>query len=172
MHNNAQERLGAASGDHSEAPEHFRALLADFVSRLGRPELDETLERWLNHEHGPAGTTYGVIREACLEGVRAGWMCSRGGGSLRYGRVLKPADDLQRFSVDVVAMENVVAPHHVHPAGEVNLVMPVTGDACFDGRGAGWRVYPPGSSHSPEVIGGSALVLYLLPEGKIEFTGR
>jgi hypothetical protein len=31
-------------------------------------------------------------------------------------------------------------------------------------------VYPPGSAHRPTVSGGRALVLYLLPEGRIEFS--
>ena len=33
-----------------------------------------------------------------------------------------------------------------------------------------WLVYPPGSAHRPTVRPGRALVLYLLPEGRIEFT--
>jgi hypothetical protein len=84
--------------------------------------------------------------------------------------VLQPADDLRRFSVDVVDMVNVVAPHHVHPHGEIDLVMPLERDPRFDGRGAGWVVYGRKSAHAPAVTGGRALVLYLLPEGKIEFT--
>ena len=39
-----------------------------------------------------------------------------------------------------------------------------------DGRSAGWRVCPPGSAHRPTVSQGRALVLYLLPEGQIQFT--
>ena len=35
---------------------------------------------------------------------------------------------------------------------------------------AGWLVCPPGSAHHPTVHGGRALVLYLLPEGRIDFT--
>src|SRR5258706_12993563 len=97
-------------------------------------------------------------------------MCEREGGGIRYGRVLKPADDVQRFSVDVVDMKDVVGPHHVHPRGEIDLIMPLEGDAHFDGRPAGWCVYPPGSAHRPTVTQGRALVLYLLPEGQIEFT--
>jgi hypothetical protein len=50
------------------------------------------------------------------------------------------------------------------------MVMPQTATARFDGRGAGWTVYPPGSAHRPTVTEGRALVLYMLPEGKIEFT--
>ncbi len=48
--------------------------------------------------------------------------------------------------------------------------MPVTPEARFDGGAAGWCVYGPGSAHHPTVTGGEALVLYLLPDGEIEFT--
>ena len=48
--------------------------------------------------------------------------------------------------------------------------MPLTAEARFDGAPAGWKVYPPGSAHRPTVTGGRALILYLLPEGRIEFT--
>ena len=51
-----------------------------------------------------------------------------------------------------------------------DLIMPLSPSAKFDGRGAGFLVYPAGSAHSPTVTGGKALVLYLLPEGAIEFT--
>jgi hypothetical protein len=67
-------------------------------------------------------------------------------------------------------MEDVAGPHHRHPTGEIDLVLPLSGDARFDGRGAGWVVYGPGSAHRPTVRGGKALVLYLLPQGAIEFT--
>jgi hypothetical protein len=50
------------------------------------------------------------------------------------------------------------------------MIMPVTPRAKFDGRGAGWLVYGPDSGHSPTVSDGRALVLYLLPQGAIEFT--
>lgn len=58
----------------------------------------------------------------------------------------------------------------VHPHGEIDLVMPQEGDARFDGQGAGWTVYGPGSAHRPTVRGGRALVLYLLPQGEVRFT--
>lgn len=106
----------------------------------------------------------------CLEGVREGWLCEREGGGTRYGRVFKPEDALQRFSVDVVDMQNLAGPHHSHPGGEIDLIMPLEGEATFDGHPAGWCVYPPGSAHFPTVAQGRALVLYLLPEGQIQFT--
>lgn len=67
-------------------------------------------------------------------------------------------------------MADIAGPHHVHPNGVIDLIMPIEGDAKFDGRPAGWTVMPAGSAHKPTVSSGRALVLYLLPDGKIEFT--
>jgi Domain of unknown function (DUF4863) len=151
-------------------PEEFRADIAALTVQLqGRP-LDTALDAWLNAEHGPASATYERLKAGCEGGVAAGWLCNREGGGIRYGRIFKPADDLHGFSVDVVDMQDLAGPHHSHPLGEIDLVMPVEGDARFDTRPAGWVVYPPGSAHHPTVSQGRALVLYLLPQGKIEFT--
>jgi len=148
----------------------FRQLIAGLTAELAGRPLDAALDAWLNDRHGPTSETFAALRQACVDGVAEGWMCEREAGGIRYGRVLDAADDLQRFSVDVVDMNEVVGPHHVHPQGEIDLIMPLEGDARFDGRPAGWCVYPPGSGHRPTVSGGRALVLYLLPEGQIKFT--
>ena len=113
---------------------------------------------------------YRSLKQACQAGVEEGWLCNREGGGLRYGRIFKPSPELHGYSVDVVDMKDVVGPHHVHPSGEIDLIMPIEGDALFNGHPAGWLVCPPGSTHSPTVSQGRALVLYLLPEGRIEFT--
>jgi hypothetical protein len=97
-------------------------------------------------------------------------MCKHEGGSIRYGRVLKATDATHGFSVDVVDMENLAGPHHVHPNGEIDLIMPLTEGARFDGHPAGWCVYGPQTAHRPTVSEGRALVLYLLPQGAIEFS--
>jgi hypothetical protein len=151
-------------------PEQFRAEIATLTVQLdGRP-LDAALDAWLNAEHGPASATYARLKAGCEAGVKDGWLCNREGGGIRYGRIFKPADDLHGFSVDVVDMQDLAGPHHGHPLGEIDLVMPIEGEARFDGRPAGWVVYPPGSAHRPTVSQGRALVLYLLPQGRIEFT--
>lgn len=148
----------------------FRALVGTVTADIAGRPLDAALEDWLNERHGPGSPTFEALRTACTEGVRDGWMCPREAGGIRYGRVEKPSAALHRFSVDVVDMRDVVGPHHAHPEGEIDLVLPLEGDARFDGRSAGWVVYPAGSAHHPTVTGGRALVLYLLPEGRIEFT--
>jgi hypothetical protein len=50
------------------------------------------------------------------------------------------------------------------------MVMPITPNAKFDGTSRGWCVFEPGSAHHPTVSDGEAMVLYMLPDGKIDFT--
>jgi len=148
----------------------FAERIAAVTARLvGRP-LDSALEGGLNRELPADGSDVQGILSACREAIAAGWMCNREAGGIRFGRVVKPGPATHGFSVDVVDMAEVVGPHHRHPNGEIDLVLPLAGSARFDGRGAGWVVYGPGSAHRPTVSGGRALVLYLLPDGAIEFT--
>ncbi|NBO76228.1 MAG: DUF4863 family protein [Betaproteobacteria bacterium] len=90
---------------------------------------------------------------------------------IRFSRPFKPSDELHGFSVDVVDMHDIAGPHHRHPHGEIDLIMPLDDGATFDHHGAGWLVCPPGTAHRPTVRNGRALVLYLLPDGAIEFSG-
>lgn len=148
----------------------FRQQVKQLTDQLTNRAVDAELEDWLNQEHGVGSVTYTQLRQSCETGVAEGWLCEREAAGLRYGRVFKPADDLNGYSVDVVDMNAIVGPHHRHPKGEIDLIMPLDDAAEFDGRGAGWLVYPPGSAHCPTVSKGRALVLYLLPQGSIEFT--
>lgn len=148
----------------------FRGHLATLTAQIAGQALDGNLDTWLNAKHGPGSATYQTLKAGCEAGVVAGWLCQREGGGIRYGRVFKPAPDLHGFSVDVVDMHDIAGPHHSHPLGEIDLIMPLDDGATFDGRLAGWVVYPPGSAHRPTVARGRALVLYLLPEGQIHFT--
>ena len=152
-------------------PDTFKAQIAELTAQIAGRPLDADLDTWLNQTHGPASATYAALKASCVAGAEQGWLCNREGGGLRYGRIFKPADDLHGYSVDVVDMKDVAGPHHVHPNGEIDLIMPIEGEATFDGRPAGWLVCPPGSAHRPTVRQGRALVLYLLPQGQIQFTG-
>ena len=148
----------------------FRQQLQDLTAAIAGRPLDAALDSWLNTEHGPASSSYQALQQSCVTGVAEGWLCNREAGGIRYGRIFKPAEDLSGFSVDVVDMQDLAGPHHAHPNGEIDLIMPIAGDARFDGRPAGWLVCPPGSAHHPTVSQGRALVLYLLPQGSIAFT--
>jgi hypothetical protein len=152
-------------------PNEFADLVAPITGWIDGRSLDDSLEAGLNRAFPPDGALFRSVLDACRAGIAAGWMCNREAGGIKYGRVLKPGEASHGFSVDVVEMEDLAGPHHRHPEGEIDMIMPIAGSATFDGRGAGWLVYGPGSAHSPTVSGGKALVLYLLPKGKIEFSG-
>lgn len=160
----------AMSSPLPSTPETFAALLGRITSRIeGRP-LDASLERELNSCYPSDGSEFRAIFESCQSAIAAGWMCAREAGGIKFGRVIKAGAVTHGFSVDVVDMQPVVGPHHRHPNGEIDLIMPLAQGVEFDGHGAGWLVYGPGSAHSPTVTRGRALVLYLLPAGAIEFT--
>lgn len=150
----------------SQFDEQMKAIAAAIAGKT----VDKGLEAFLNETFGAAQPAFAKLQDLCRQAVAEGWMCDQGGGDLRWGRVIAPSPEMRDFSVDVVAMAHTYGPHHAHPLGEIVLTMPQSPAARFDGRDAGWLVYPPGSSHYPTVTGGSALVLYLLPGGKIAFT--
>ena len=151
-------------------PEQFRDMMSSITEWIqGRP-LDKQLETELNDRFAANSKIFQGVFNACREAVVAGWMCNREAAGIRYGRVIKPEPGTHGFSVDVVEMDNIKGPHHRHPNGEIDMIMPLTPGAKFDEHDAGWLVYGPGSAHSPTVSDGKALVLYLLPQGVIEFT--
>lgn len=156
------------------SPHEFQCLIAGVTERIaaqlaGGP-LDDALAGWLNRHYPADSPAFHELASACRAGVADGWLCNREAGGIRYGRIFKATPQTHGFSVDVVEMQDLTGPHHVHPHGEIDLIMPLDEGATFDGHPAGWCVYGPGSAHRPTVANGRALVLYLLPQGAIEFT--
>jgi len=150
--------------------EEFTSLMASITARIAGRPLDAALEAELNRTLPAGGSVVHSVTQACREAIAEGWMCNREHAGIKYGRVVKPGAATHGYSVDVVEMDDIAGGHHRHPNGEIDLVMPIDDTAAFDGRGAGWLVYAPGSAHVPTVTGGKAWVLYLLPQGAIEFT--
>ncbi len=152
--------------------ERFQELLkpvTDFVSSQAvSPALANELNRRFPHD----SELFNAIEAACHEAIADGWMCAQGTEGRRFGRVSEPSQETGGLSVDVVDLQDIVGPHHRHPNGEICMIMPVTGEARFDGNPRGWCVFEPGSDHRPTVTDGEALVLYMLPDGRIEFTGQ
>ena len=151
--------------------ESFTRMISAVTAGIAGQPLDAMLEARLNQEYPAAGEFFITLHNACADAIAAGWMCRQGEGPRKFGRILQPGAATHGFSVDVVDITDLAGPHHRHPTGEIDMVMPLTAGALFDGRGEGWLVYPPGSAHRPTVGGGRALILYLLPKGEIEFTG-
>ncbi len=150
----------------------FQQLLLPVTEAVAVNRIDQSLASRLNSLFPHDGDYFKEIESACHKAIGEGWMCSQGGEGRRFGRVIEPSPETEDFSVDVVELDRIAGPHHEHPRGEICMVMPQDEEATFDGNGAGWCVYPPGSAHYPTVRDGSALVLYLLPGGEINFTGK
>lgn len=152
--------------------EVFTGLLAQVVSIIGNEAPGAALANRLGREIGADSPLFTAIEAACQKGIDDGWLCNREAGGIAFGRAIKAGGALGDYSVDVVRMKDLKGPHHVHPNGEIDMIMPLDSGAEFDGHGRGWCVYEPGSAHWPTVTGGAAIVLYLLPGGAIEFTGK
>ena len=152
--------------------QRFLDTIASVASAIGDRPLDDRLAAFLNAEFPKNGKAFADLEALCAEGERDGWLLGREAGAVKFGRAVKPGAEAGRFSVDVVRMKDVKGPHHVHTTGEIGAVMAIAGAPKFDAFDEGWYVYGPGSDHWPTVAGGEAYVLYLLPDGAIQFTGR
>lgn len=148
----------------------FNNLMGKIANGCADKVLDEHLEHFLNAEFPSSGEDFSRLKQLCEIGEQEGWLMADQARGIKYGRAIKPGADAGGFSVDVVRMKNVRGPHHVHTKGEIGAIMPIDGAPDFDGKPEGWYVYGAGSDHHPTVTGGDAYILYLLPDGAIEFT--
>jgi len=128
-------------------------------------------ERELAARLDPAGEDGRALAAELLRLCEAGEVAENGAPPLRWGRVSKATPETHDLSIDVVLM-SAPGPRHRHPTGEASFCVAVEGDPTFDGRPPGWVVLPPGSEHVPTVAGGTMLITYLLPQGKMEFLER
>ncbi len=149
--------------------QQFADAVAMITGRVSGKSIGSDLQTLLNENFPPGGEAFDDLADLCRQGIDEGWLCDREHGGIRFGRIMKPGPETNGFSVDVVEMENIVGPYHGHPNGEIDMIIPESADAKFDGQGQGWMVYEADSAHHPTVTGGKAIVLYLLPEGEIDF---
>lgn len=150
--------------------DNYQQLLQPVTDFIADAPLNNDLQDQLNAQFPVNGEVFNAIVAASHAGIAAKVLCKHEAPGIKYGRVIKPTPSLNGYSVDVVKMDNVVGPHHRHPNGEIDLIMPISPNAKFDNHGAGWLVYGPDSAHCPTVTDGESIVLYLLPDGQIEFT--
>src|SRR5689334_10542829 len=93
----------------------LQSLISQITEEIASVTLDSSLESHLNAQHGAGTYLYEQLFDACRIGVRDGWLCNREADGIRFGRVLKATEATHGFSVDVVEMEDIAGPHHVHP---------------------------------------------------------
>jgi hypothetical protein len=115
--------------------------------------------------NGPGAVELGRALRGLLAENR---IAERGELPVKWGRVAKASPETLGFSIDVVVMDGA-GPRHRHPNGEANFCIALEGTPRFDGEPPGWVVLPPTSDHVPTVTGGKMLIVYLLPEGAIEW---
>ncbi len=108
------------------------------------------------------------LSAALVRLLEEGSVADRGEPPVKYSRAAKASDETSGFSIDVVDMSGP-GPRHRHPNGEMNWCIALDGDPRFGGKAPGWVVEVPGSEHVPTVSGGRMLIVYLLPDGAIEF---
>jgi len=146
--------------------ETFRPLLdaARGVS-LSDPAAAEAL---LNERLAPDSPEARAMNAALVALLEEGEIANRGELPVRFGRVAKAGEATDGYSIDAVHMTGP-GPRHRHPNGEIDWCIPLSGEPTFDGRAGGWLVLGPDSVHVPTVAGGAMLVVYLLPDGAIEF---
>lgn len=124
--------------------------------------------RVLTARFDPRGAQAAELNARLIEHLNKGEIANRGALPVKFGRVAKAGPETGDFSIDVVHM-NGAGPQHRHPSGEINYCIALDGDPTFMGQRAGWVVELPGSQHVPTVAGGTMLIVYLLPQGRIEF---
>ncbi|MCA8956010.1 MAG: DUF4863 family protein [Planctomycetes bacterium] len=143
------------------------ALLDPLTAALHGLDLSDpqSAQNELQRRFPVEGEAIQEIRAAMAAGVDAGWLVPREKGPVKFGRLAKEQNG---FSLDVV-LSGGPGPRHLHPNGEINLMFVWEGAPIFDGCAPGWAVFAPGTVHVPEVAGGRMLILYLLPEGAVEW---
>lgn len=152
--------------------EAFSKLVGKIAFDISKMPLDSQMQVFLNKNYGVGTDDFKELKRLCAQGEVDGWLAKYEAGDIKYGRVIKPGHEANHFSVDVVRMKNVRGPHHIHTKGEIGAIMQISGSPVFDGLSEGWYVYESGSHHHPTIEGGEAYVLYFLPDGSIEFTGK
>ncbi len=128
----------------------------------------KTAEEILHQRFDPNGPEAHALNQALIQLADQGKIAENGEMPVRWGRVSKATPETKDLSIDVVLM-NGPGPRHRHPNGEIDYCIALDGDPKFDGRPAGWVVFGPDSVHIPTVSDGKMLIVYLLPQGAMEF---
>ena len=140
-----------------------RASEVGFLNDESARLLQENLNRVFANDSSLMQEVFQQMRA----GLDEGWLCPHSGRGLTWGHVSDP-EHAGGFSIESVFMSNT-GPGHVHPKGEIDLCLPITGNPQFDSSSDAWCVYPAQSWHIPTVTDGEMLILYFLPDGEIRF---
>ena len=143
------------------------APLLDAARGLELSDPDAAREE-LGRRFDPEGEAAAKLRADLIALLDEGAIAERGEMPVKWGRVAKATEESRGFSIDVVLM-NGAGPKHRHPKGEVNYCIALEGTPTFEDQAPGWVVMKTDSTHVPTVAGGTMLIVYLLPDGEIDF---
>jgi len=143
------------------------------------------VEQLLNKNYGPGTDLYNHLASLVSAGIKEGWAANveLNGSRYRRSRILEPCAETSYFSITAVYMDSRAngedpdfvfrGDYHLHPYGEINLVVPLDRTALLAGfngwRSQGWTAPAPGSHHYPEAKGGALIALFFLPAGRISY---
>ncbi|RFU48237.1 DUF4863 family protein [Paraburkholderia sp. DHOC27] len=162
------------------------ARLLPFLDEIKDKTPGPAFEQWLNTKYGVASALYQDLARLITLGVQEGWAADAeiAGPRYRRSRLMAPSAETFFFSATAVLLDStdntqrnpegsLRAGFHLHPYGEINLVVPLDPGAALAGPNGwctgGWTAPEPGSQHFPEVKGGAVISLTLLPAGRIAF---
>jgi hypothetical protein len=162
------------------------ARFIPFLHEVKDMTTGHAFEQWLNTKYGVESALYQELSRLLTLGVAEGWLADIEVAGPRYRRsqVVIPSADTFFFSATAVLLDStgntqnnpedsLRAGYHLHPYGEINLVVPLNEGAALAGPNGwchgGWTAPAPGSHHFPEVKGGAVISLTFLPAGRIAF---
>ena len=102
----------------------FEEILGSIAKAIADKPVDASLVAFLNSNYPADGPIFKSVEALCRDGEAGGWICAREHGGIKFGRIVKQGGACGKFSVDVVRMNDVKGPHHVHPNGEIGMIMP------------------------------------------------
>jgi hypothetical protein len=171
---------------YTSSKDELLARLIPFLQEVKDMTTSTEVEQWLNTKYGVESELYRELARLITLGVQEGWAADAevGGPRYRRSRVGLPSADTFFFSITAVLLDSTDnaqnnpedsfrADYHLHPYGEINLVVPLNEGAALAGPNGwcygGWTAPAPGSHHFPEVKGGALISLTFLPAGRIAF---
>ncbi|WP_341352688.1 DUF4863 family protein [Paraburkholderia hospita] len=156
-------------------------LLLPFLQEVKDMTTSTEVEQWLNTKYGVESELYKGLARLIALGVQEGWAADTeiAGPRYRHSRLVTPCTETLFFSVTAVLMVStdntqhnhecsLRADYHLHPYGEIYLVVSLNKGAALAGPN-GWTPPAPGSHHFPEVKGGAVVSRTFLPAGRIAF---
>jgi hypothetical protein len=172
--------------EYMTSKDELIARFIPFLQEVKDMTTSTGVEQWLNTEHGVDSELYQDLARRLILGVKEGWAADVevAGPRYRRSRLVTPCAETFFFSATVVLLDSTGnvqnnpegsfrADHHMHPYGEINLVVPLDEGAALAGPNGwcygGWTAPAPGSHHFPEVKGGAVISLTFLPAGRIAF---